>query len=709
MSKWLSAAEIAAHTLPGLPTTKMGVLSKAERESWSRRPRDGRGGGWEFPVSALPKSARDALFDRAVEQTRSTVPALLENTDTQVRTAAALTAWQRDVMEARAAILGWIDRNAVMFGKETIIQRLAGLSKAGQLPGELVELVARANAKSGRRSGKPKSTIGTRTLKYWFAEREKHGVTGLAPELTAKPDHEIPAWAPALIDLYRNPNKPALSTVLRDLAKGGVVPPSYDQARRFLAKLSPVTLNKGRLGPQALKSLKAFTRRDTSELWPTAVYSSDGHTFKATVEHPFHGQPFRPEITAVIDIATRYVTGWSVGLAENSLGVLEALSSSIVERGDGRHRGLPAIWYTDNGPGFRAELFEAVATGFYDRWGITPKNSLAYNSQARGVIERLNRTLWIPAAKKLASYKGRDADKEAIRAVKKITDRELRAGRRAPFEITWEEFKAFVQAEIDAYNERPHSGLPRERCPYTQRYRHLNPKEMWERWETAGGEATLVGETEMADLARPYERRKVARCEVRILGNLYFSEDLEAYHGEDVLVGYDIHDASRVWVRTHGDQRLIAVAELDGNRRPYFGEGDVRAALSKQEQVLRDRTKGRLALLDKKRSEVLAEAKGAPLVIEHQPAAPLDLDQLRTADAMFARLEKAEPVPVIASRGARPSFSDDLAWAAWIAANPEHATDRDRALLTEKLRSRSFAQLLELEGIDPAPLLALAA
>ena len=176
------------------------------------------------------------------------------------------------------------------------------------------------------------------------------------------------------------------------------------------------------MGPQALKSLKAFTRRDTGDLWPTAVYSSDGHTFKATVEHPFHGQPFRPEVTAVIDIFTRYITGWSVGLAENSLGVLEALSASIVARDDGRHRGLPAIWYTDNGPGFRAELFEATATGFYDRWGITPKNSLPYNSQARGVIERLNKTLWVPAARKIASYAGRDVDKQFARDRKKITD-----------------------------------------------------------------------------------------------------------------------------------------------------------------------------------------------------------------------------------------------------------------------------------------------
>ena len=252
MKKWMSAAEIAARSLPGIPTTKACVILKADRENWPRRPREGRGGGWEYPISSLPKSARSALLNRAVEHVSAAVPATIEATNTlpalPAKNTVALTGWQQDVMEARAAVLGWIDRNAAVFGKEPIIRKLTDLSKAGQLPEDLRNLVIRANAKSGRRSGAPKATLSARTLKYWFAEREKHGVAGLAPGIERSAEFEIPAWAPVLIDLWRNPAKPTLSDVLRRLPKrlpAEIAMPSYDQARRFLGKLSPVTANKG--------------------------------------------------------------------------------------------------------------------------------------------------------------------------------------------------------------------------------------------------------------------------------------------------------------------------------------------------------------------------------------------------------------------------------------------------------------------------------
>ncbi len=576
------------------------------------------------------------------------------------------------------------------------------MSRNAVLPSFLCELVIKANAKSGRQRGTPKATVSKRTIKNWYADKCKLGIKGLAPGLSKEVDFSIPEWGWAFLDLYRHPNEPSLSVVVEKLSlhlPPEITAPSYDQARTFLKKLSPVALNKGRMGPQALKSMKAFTRRCTEDLWPTAVYTSDGHTFKATVEHPFHGQPFKPEITAVIDVHTRYVTGWSVGLAEDSLGVLEALSSSIIECPDGRHRGLPAIWYTDNGPGFRADLFEAEGTGFYDRWGITPKNSLPYNSQARGLIERMNKTIWVPMAKNFPTYVGKDADKEQIRKIKRITDKELRAGRRAPFELTWNEFKNCVQEAIDAYNDRPHSSLKRFRDPQTNRNRYLSPRDAWDSWIADGGDITLINQDDAADLVRPYERRRVARCEVRILNNIYFSFDLESFHGDDVLVGFDIHDASKVWVRDF-DMRLLAIAELDGNKRPYFDGQTLTEAMSFQERKNLERTKGRLRRVDQKRDEILAEAKGAPLEIEYQHIDPMPSvtdEQKQIAENEYARLEQpAAPVNV---PGERPRFGDDVSWARWLCENPEKATEQDCGQLRVKLRSGLFTMQMEFEGV----------
>ena len=117
-------------------------------------------------------------------------------------------------------------------------------------------------------------------------------------------------------------------------------------------------MNKGRLGSRELKKFKAYISRDTSNLWPTAVYTADGHTFDAEVQNPLTGKPFRPEITTVIDVYTRKVVGWSVDLSERTNSVYMALVRSIITHG------IPAIWYVDNGKGFNNSCFDDNLVGY---------------------------------------------------------------------------------------------------------------------------------------------------------------------------------------------------------------------------------------------------------------------------------------------------------------------------------------------------------
>jgi putative transposase len=735
---YYSAQEIVDLKLPGMPSSAQGVQKMAKREGWLEqdrynrwqpvndpygtplsRKRSGRGGGYEFHYMLFPQDAWESLVNKETKKTvqskeiARTVETQFKNPDQYN----SLNDWQREVIESRCSILNWLDEHRLKYGsKEAAIDELLIKCKAQTLPIYLRDLIIKANAKSGLQTNKPKLKISKSTIKNWYRYRELEGVVGLAPGIANKTDFSIPDWGWTFLDLYRRPNKPSLTAVIDELPDhlpAELKAPSYDQAKRFLKKLSPVALNKGRMGPQALKSMKAFTRRGTEDLWPGAVFSADGHTFKAKIEHPYHGQPFRPEITAVIDIYTRYITGWSVGLAENSIGVLQALSSSIIECDDGRHRALPAIWYTDNGSGFRAKMFEDAGTGFYDRWGITAKNSLPYNSQARGVIERLNRTTWSAMAKQFETYVGGDADKEAMREIQRISDIELRAKRKAPFLLTWDEFKQCVQQFIDAYNNKPHSSLPRTRCPISKRNRHMSPKDLWDKWIADGGESKLIAKEDADDLTRPYERRKVSRGEVRILNNYYFSFDLERYHGDEVMVGYDIFDASKVWVRNF-DGRLLAIAQLDGNKVDYFNDGELRMALSAQDQSDARRTKGRLNLVEKKREEILEEAAGTPLEIEYQvmeQAPALTQYDHQIADEAFAKLEKRnepkaerEIIP-----GKRPIFSDEVQLARWLIQNPDQVTEKDARLFKEKLRGKHFRQLLEFEDVLPDTLEAIIA
>ncbi|MBB4268249.1 DDE-type integrase/transposase/recombinase [Roseospira visakhapatnamensis] len=181
--------------------------------------------------------------------------------------------------------------------------------------------------------------------------------------------------------------------------------PSYDQARRFVASLGAVGKSRGRVGPRELKALRSFTARDVEGLVPGDVYTSDGHRHDQEVAHPLTGQPKRPEIISVLDVRTRLWVGWSAWLDEAEWLVAAALRTAIVGYG------VPSNWYVDNGCGFKNRAMNDPVTGLMARLGITYRNSLPYNSQARGIVERFHQTGLIAPARQSMAYVGTDMDR----------------------------------------------------------------------------------------------------------------------------------------------------------------------------------------------------------------------------------------------------------------------------------------------------------
>jgi hypothetical protein len=65
----------------------------------------------------------------------------------------------------------------------------------------------------------------------------------------------------------------------------------------------------------------------------------------------------------------------------------------------------------------------------------------------------------------------------------------------------------------------------------------------------------------------------------------------------------------------------------------------------------------------------------------------------------------APPRPEPVQGTTRPKFSDDYALAAWVVHHPDQATDGDRAILLDQLRSPLFRQVLKAQhGVDAATL-----
>lgn len=676
--QWMTASDIVALALPGLPTSKPALLAKADREGWPSRPRQGRGGGKEYAVSALPQAARDALACQALATAPAAVPRQLDMFETT-----RLQGWQRSTMEARAAILVHVQTLAAGIGMLRAEKLFAEQAKAGNLPPTVQKLVDTANGKKGKRTG-----VSAATLRRWRGETaQTEEVRALAPK--APPPLGPRPWLHPLLRLYSMPTRPSILWCLEELRRQGVSDlPTPRTAQRAIADLGAVTRNQGRLGPRALKKFRAYVKRTFDELEPLDVISADGHTFKAEVRHPQHGGPFRPEIVTVIDIATRRVIGFSVGLAESAWTVADALRVAAGE-------GIAAILYTDNGCGFVNEYLDDTALGLLGRLGTSHETAIAYNAQARGVIERLQASLWKREAKTLPAYVGQDMDREARQAVYKVSRQEIRAAGQSRLQMSWDEFMEFVAGAVARYNDRPHSSLPRIRA-VDGALRHQTPNEAWQAALDAGWSPILASDAELDDLFRPHVSRKVQRGTVSLFGGTYFHADLDRgdWHGVEVTVGYDIHSPEKVWVRDP-DGRLICVAELDAHARPYMPVSRVDAAREKRQA-------GRLARIETHRAEILAE--GRPMlalaaengeVIEGEAVALAA--RLAELDALDAAQTAPAPVP---QPQARPLFSSDAELAAWALANPARATDQDKALLREALRDRDFLEVLDFQGVD---------
>jgi len=626
MRKWFTASELAG--LPGLPGTERGVLKLAKREGWEGQRRLGTK-AVEYGFAALPKEAQAALLVRLVADEQSTSAQQMSSAQTilvpkrDAISSSRLTDDQRNVMGARLAFVREIERMSEMVSQQRAIETLVGLARDGQLSPYLASKAAQANdRKTADR------TLSERTLKRWLSDYRNGGEAALAPA-RRKPDMGVPAWAPAFLRCYQRPTKPSVEAAYAEYAeKCEGDRPSIHQVRRFLDKLSPEARETGRRSPQELKALQAFKRRDTKNLLPGDVYTADGHKFDAEVINPRTGKPYRPETTTVLDVATRRAMGISIGEAESTVGVLDALRDAI-QRG-----GMFAIFYVDNGSGFANDTVREVV----DRLGGTMTHALPYNSQARGLVERAHQSIWVTAAKKLTSYIGADMDKHAGTAVHRISRKQLRESGSTRLIPTFAEFMAGVEYELEQYNNRPHRGLAKIRDPQTGKPRHMSPNEAWQAAIESGWEPMMAPAELVQDLLRPQVVRPTRRGEVTWANQRYFLQDLVALHQEEVRVAYDVRDASRVWVRTL-EGVLIGEALLDGNASDYMPKTMLEQAYERREQGQMKRSIDKLETLTGRRVELIAPTDA--------PSRELAPEQLADARQTALELIAAEPAFVL--------------------------------------------------------------
>lgn len=642
--------------LPGLngkplPKHEDNLHAKAEKAGikWIETKGDGGPGGKrrEYLLKSLWPETREYIEKQAMAALQTNLPAIAGDSnppqspltlrgDKKVMKPEAkpapnalnLKERQRECATARMHFIRLIEMAIATGWKvKPAMARLEEQAKAGILPPESMHMMKLANERRGKNRTLSASTL----MKWWsvWQESDKINYAVLTPADTEK--HEMPAWAPHFLKCYQVPQKISVPHALENLAKVGLpegVPmPSVDQAYRFLEKMSATERERGRMLPRELKNIKPYIKRDTSGMMPGDCYIADGHTFDSwDIAHPATGKTFRPEITSIADVCSRKLVGFSVDLAESTWAVADALRNAV------ELNGIPAIFYHDKGKGYENEVMQGPVLGLLARLRITDAKSRAYNSQARGQIEKKHRDIWIRAAKMRPGYIGKDMDREAGQRVFKLLKKDIKETGTSRMLMPFFDFVKWLEAEAEAYNNRPHRSLRKKRDEATGKMRHMSPNEFEATFITQGWKPVMMSPEEVHDAFRPHKVVKVNRGQVTLFTNTYFAKELEHYHGEEVMVGYDIHDASKVWIKD-GEGRFVCEALFEGNKRAYFPVSFIEQAKDRRED-------GRLKRLEVKIDAIKEERKGTK-AIEAVP------ERVELTEEQF---EKSEKVLVMAQK-----------------------------------------------------------
>ncbi|GAB6039017.1 Mu transposase C-terminal domain-containing protein [Fundidesulfovibrio butyratiphilus] len=663
--------------------SRQALGSRAKRESWQARKRQGRGGGNEWLLASMPAATRDAIAAAFLSQD---APAITSSAPAIPAAASlpGLTARQRKTALARLVFVREIERATALVGKEKAIRSLLKALADGSLAPGLAELVHVANDRFG--SGAHRG-LSRRRLYDWCAKFTEGGEMALAPRHRC-PDMRVPEWAPAFLAHYQRPQKPALTRAYEDFAAEWTgKAPTIDAVRYWLKKMAMPSREAGRRTGNALLKLRLHKHRKTDELWPGDIYTADGTTFDAEFQHPLHGQPFKPEATAVIDVATRRCVGLSLGENENALVVLDALRMACL------FGGIPCYFYTDNGPGYKNDLISGEGLGMMARLDIEMINSIPNRPQGKGLMERAVQTLFMSAAKRFVTCSHADMDRDAAKKIYKLNRKDVDAQGKSKFLPTFDELKQVIVQEVERYNARPHRALPKVVDAATGKRRHLSPDEYWNSFITRGFAPLLVPDAYKGELFMPGRLRSVSNGWVQLHNNQYFAKELEDFHGEKVEVRYDIWDASHVYCWTIKGEK-ICMAKLDDNAMDYLPMSQVEAGRER-------RDKGMVARQVKKIERIVPGA--TVQVPESPPTYTLLADSITrqipepiTIDCQNAEVESAcddnNGCKIITSLK-RPIFQSERERYIWLVANHDRWIEKDHDWIQKYISGEEYKDL----------------
>ena len=567
-----------------LGVSKQGCQKRAGNESWLFEERSGLGGKKRlYPLTSLPKAVREAVQAKRLHQIMvapvtvahqpTPAPRKTEvfrpdgamvkrglirrvkkeeslNDIDRARRDAALVLCQS--IESAMALSACSAKRAMTELAERVIN---GIARP-----ELVDAAATTYVKP-RKTGQTVDSMVSRFQKMYAAylQGRSEGDFGryLVPGKAEKTGHD-PIHVHAFLMFYCRPARPPVTEAWRKaqewFSAQSLPCPAVDTFYR-IEKSLPVTVKyRGRMTGSEWRGLKAYVARDVSMFHTNDIWVADGHSFKAKVQHPIHGQPFTPEITVVIDWVSRKIVGWSVDLSESTIAV-----SAALRHAEQQTRARPLVFYSDNGSGETGKLIDCPIHGTLARQGISHETGIPGNPQARGIIERLWQVTTIPLARSYPTCTWNGSDKEAVRKMLVSLNKKDGTGRAVL--PSWRQLLDDCERVLGwdgEYNRlHEHRGLD-GRTPSEEYALRLDPNT----------DACGPTDDELAVLWMPEVGRTPQRGVISIFNNEYANKMLidALAEGEKVRVRFDLHNADKVWV-LRMDGTFLCTAEWNAHKR----------------------------------------------------------------------------------------------------------------------------------------------
>lgn len=552
MKQWYTAKEYETYSLPGIPATESGIIRLAKRESWEAQKRIGQGGGWEYHISNLPLSAREALAAKATCEVfesgkivgeklnlgKLTQEQKLRNiTSGNLQQLQGLTGKTKKRAEAKLAILTMLDVHVSTLGGsfEQGLQSFMRLYMGDQLnvDPEIKATIPKLSRASIFNWIKALSEEGAARLGGNYAHTQKGSLI----------DRQEPLKQFILGMLSAHPTTSAsniLKAVESEFRHSAIEIPAKRSMQKWLKawKEANPGLFRAVTNPDAWKNhdMAAFGsyREDITalnQLWefdstPADVMFTDG----------------RHNIIGATDVYSARLK-FIVRKTSDSNAVAAVIRRALLDWG------VPDSVKTDNGADYKSFYIQSVFRGLQ----VKQHFCQPFSGWQKPHIERAFRTFSHDIAELLSGYIGHNvSERQAIEARKTFSDRLFKKDQVIDIKMTAAEFQDFCDRWIEnIYDTQPHAGLNGK-----------TPTEMVRDWRhpvhRIEDERSL--DVLLAEAPGNNGRRVVGKKGIKLDNGLYIAPELGEHINEPVMVRYDSDDIGRIFVYdTVGN--FICVAE----------------------------------------------------------------------------------------------------------------------------------------------------